>query len=63
MRAKSETIVEIIKLNPTAAPSFLAEFSKRDLDDYLRRLTDIPTDNKARPRARVDSQAPVGQHA
>lgn len=38
MMTKNDTIAEIMTLNPTARPSFLAEFANQDLDKYLRRL-------------------------
>lgn len=38
MMTKNDTIAEIMALNPTARPSFLAEFANQDLDKYLRRL-------------------------
>ena len=36
---KNETIAAIVDLNPTANPSFLAEFSGGQLCEYLFRLT------------------------
>ncbi len=36
---KRQTIDEILSLNHTAAPEFLAEFDVEDLQAYLRRLT------------------------
>ena len=42
MMPKGDTIAEIMKLNPTADPGFLAEFSIRELSDYLRRLSNLP---------------------
>ena len=38
MMPKSDTIDEIVKLNPTASPVFLAEFQVDELDAYLGRL-------------------------
>jgi hypothetical protein len=35
---KREVIDAILRLNPTAKPAFLAEFSLEDLNDYLRHL-------------------------
>jgi len=35
---KSDTIAAILRLNPTADPEFLVEFSNAELIDYLRRL-------------------------
>lgn len=35
---KRQLIEEITDLNPTAKPSFLAEFGDRDLAEYLRHL-------------------------
>lgn len=42
MMPKQETITAIRKLNRTADPGFLAEFSGDDLSDYLDRLTNRP---------------------
>jgi len=36
--SKRDAIAAIIGLNPTAKPTFLAEFSKDDLERYLDRL-------------------------
>ncbi len=38
MKPKSDTIEEITRLNPSADPTFLAEFSAGQLSDYLGRL-------------------------
>ncbi len=38
MMPKIETIAAITRINPTANPTFLSQFSNRDLDDYLLRL-------------------------
>jgi len=38
MMTKGDTIAEIMSLNPSADPGFLAEFANQELDDYLRRL-------------------------
>ena len=40
MTAKSDTIVAIMELNPTANPAFLAEFSNDELWEYLYRLAE-----------------------
>jgi hypothetical protein len=42
MMPKGDTIAAIMKLNPTADPAFLAEFSTKELSDYLRRLSNVP---------------------
>ena len=42
MMPKGDTIAEIMKLNPTADPGFLAEFSNGELSDYLGRLANLP---------------------
>ena len=39
MMPKSDTIDAIRRLNPTAKPGFLAEFSNNELAEYLDRLT------------------------
>jgi len=36
--SKQDAITAIMGLNPTASPTFLAEFSKADLERYLTRL-------------------------
>ena len=36
--SKRDAIAAIMGLNPTARPTFLAEFSKDDLEQYLARL-------------------------
>lgn len=36
--SKRDAIAAIMGLNPTAKPTFLAEFSKDDLEQYLARL-------------------------
>ena len=38
---KSDTIVEITRLNPTANPAFLVGFSNEELGKYLRRLSSV----------------------
>ena len=42
---KRDTIDAIAKLNPTANPEFLSEFSGEDLDQYLGRLSNRPADD------------------
>ena len=39
MRAKCDIITAITQLNPTAPPTFLAEFAAQDLERYHDRLT------------------------
>lgn len=41
MTIKSDTIAEIMSLNPTVGAAFLSEFSVDDLIRYLRRLRDL----------------------
>lgn len=41
MIAKPDAIAEIMRLNPTARPDFLAEFGGDDLAHYLCRLREI----------------------
>jgi len=41
MMPKCDTIAAITKLNPSAGPEFLAEFSQDELAEYLRRLTKV----------------------
>ena len=42
MTPKSDTITAIISLNPTADPTFLAEFSNQELEEYRHRLSQTP---------------------
>ncbi len=41
MMPKSDTITAITKLNPSADPEFLAQFSSEELTEYLHRLTKV----------------------
>ena len=41
MIPKSDTIAAIKKLNPTAEPDFLAEFTNDELSEYLQRLVNV----------------------
>lgn len=41
MMPKADTIAAITKLNPSADPAFLSQFSNRELDDYLHRLSNL----------------------
>lgn len=41
MLSKPDTIEEITRLSPTVNPSFLAEFSKEELNEYLERLNRV----------------------
>jgi hypothetical protein len=54
MMPKSDTIEAIMQLNPTARPTFLAEFSNSELGDYLRRLARATESRKARVHARAE---------
>lgn len=38
---KSDTITEIMRLNPTVGAAFLSEFNNDDLARYLRRLREV----------------------
>jgi hypothetical protein len=38
MMTKSDTIAEIMRINPTVNSAFLAEFSADQLSEYLQRL-------------------------
>lgn len=49
MMPKSDTIAAIQQLNPTADPTFLAEFSVSDLQAYLKRLSVLGVDEKRAP--------------
>ena len=41
MMTKSDTISEIMRLNPSVGATFLSEFTNDDLVRYLRRLRDL----------------------
>lgn len=59
---KRQTIDEILSLNRTAAPEFLAEFDVEDLEAYLRRLTPAEPPVVQTPAAEpspVESQRPA----
>ena len=45
MMPKRDTIDAITRLNPTANPEFLSEFSGEELDQYLGRLSTRPKDD------------------
>lgn len=48
MTTRDQTLESIVRLNPTAAPEFLAEFSNDELARYLDRL------NSLRPVRNID---------
>lgn len=41
MMTKSDTITEIMRLNPTVGAAFLSEFNNQQLAQYLGRLRDL----------------------
>ena len=41
MMTKSDTISEIMRINPTVNSAFLAGFSADQLNEYLERLNDL----------------------
>jgi len=47
MMTKSDTIAEIMTLNPTVGAPFLADFSNQDLINYLRRLRSLTSPDSA----------------
>lgn len=53
---KREVIDEILRINLSAKPAFLAEFSLEDLDDYLQHLRAALT---PRPMAGLYGVSPV----
>ena len=64
MMPKCDTIAAIMKLNPTADPGFLAEFSNGELSEYLQRLANVrgaSTPAEASPRTHPDPTVP--EHA
>lgn len=53
MMIKSETISQIMQLNPSVGATFLSEFSNEQLVRYLKRLRDLsdstPRHGQAKP--------------
>lgn len=49
---KRQLIDQILSLNQTAEPAFLAQFQDRDLDEYLAHLAVVKTPRGASPSAR-----------
>ena len=43
MMPKGDTVEAIMKMNPSATPEFLAEFTHDELARYLKRLQNLPT--------------------
>ena len=41
MMTKSDTIADIMRINPTVNSAFLAEFAADQLSEYLHRLSDL----------------------
>ncbi len=41
MMIKSDTMAEIMRLNPSVGATFLSEFNNDELKRYLRRLRDL----------------------
>jgi hypothetical protein len=41
MMTKSDTIADIMRINPTVNSAFLAEFAADQLNEYLRRLSGL----------------------
>lgn len=63
MMTKTDMIDAITRLNRTAHPTFLAEFSLKDLQDYLDRLHSLSNKIHASPRLVRDHDpcvAPAG---
>lgn len=52
--SKQDAISAIMGLNPTANPTFLAEFSKDDLEQYLSRLGRVIDADDPTPRLTQD---------
>ena len=57
MTTKSDTIAEIMRLNPSVGAAFLSEFNKDDLALYLRRLSEL-RDTRPRPKASTGGVRP-----
>ncbi len=57
MITKSETIAEIMFLNPTAGAAFLSEFNNDDLVRYLGRLRDLGTSARGSDARRASEPA------
>lgn len=54
--SKQDAISAIMGLNPTANPTFLAEFSKDDLERYLSRLGRVIDAENPTPRFTLDTK-------
>ena len=49
MMTKSDTLSEIMRINPTINAAFLAEFSAEQLREYLERLTGLSAPKSSYP--------------
>ncbi|MCO6438110.1 MAG: hypothetical protein J5J06_13535 [Phycisphaerae bacterium] len=58
MMTKTDAIDAITRLNATARPTFLAEFSLRELEEYLERLRSLRGDPELDARSSRDPVAP-----
>ncbi len=63
MMPKSDTIAEILRSNPTANPTFLAEFSNQELDEYLQRLRQLSGRSRAFDQAHPCQEELVAETA
>jgi hypothetical protein len=46
---KSDTMAEIVRINPTVSAAFLAEFSAEQLSEYLDRLAGLSAPKSSYP--------------
>ena len=46
---KSDTMAEIVRINPTVSAAFLAEFSAEQLSEYLHRLAGLSAPKSSYP--------------
>ena len=52
---KSDTLSEIMRINPTVSAAFLAEFSAEQLSEYLHRLAGLSTPKSSYPAMQLAS--------
>lgn len=60
---KLETMQAIMRLNPSAAPDFLAEFTREELRLYLHRLQSIAEASRCRKPPKPGGSHPHGHAA
>lgn len=68
MTTKSDTIAEIMRINPAVNSAFLAEFAADELGEYLHRLSGLSAPKSSHPtanfpRSTMRDSAPVAAGA